>query len=103
MFAKYLKRLLTYFSGTLVFLASGFLIGWALGLIIGVFGSLMFAPHTGIETRESLKERAMEIKDKAIKAGKDTLQRTKDIAQEARQAAQEKTDELSKKYNLPID
>ncbi len=101
MIKKYFRLIITYLSGTFIFLFIGFIVGWAIGIILGVFGSMLFAPQSGAETRENIKEKAKEIKDKAVQSGKETIERTKEIAREARQAAQDKTEELTKKYRIP--
>lgn len=60
----------------------GFIVGAAVGLAIG----FLYAPRPGVETRELLKEKALEVKGKA--AG--VVEKVKETTAEAKQKAQVK-------------
>jgi gas vesicle protein len=44
---------------------SGFVIGFVAGAIVGLSIGFLFAPRPGEETREILKEKAVEVRGKA--------------------------------------
>jgi gas vesicle protein len=46
-------------------MAKGLLIGLLAGAVIGVAVGMLYAPSSGSETREMIRERAMEAKDRA--------------------------------------
>ena len=48
----------------------GFLTGLMAGALVGAAIALLYAPQTGTETRQLVKEKALEIKEKAEKAAK---------------------------------
>ena len=77
-----------------------FLIGFIIGGLTGAAVSLLMAPQTGEETREYLKERAIELRDKAADTAQTTYAqvettaggvrtRATDIASKARNTAEE--------------
>ena len=43
-----------------------FMLGAALGTAIGLILALLFAPHSGEKTRQSIKERSVILKDKML-------------------------------------
>ena len=47
---------------------TGFFQGLILRAVVGVAVALLYAPQTGTETRQLVKEKALEVKDKAPKA-----------------------------------
>lgn len=67
---------------TLGGLGIGLILGAAIGLAIG----FLYAPRPGEETREIIKEKAVEAKDKAT----DVIDKVKQTAVEAKTTAQEK-------------
>lgn len=49
---------------------SGFFAGLMMGAVVGAAIALLYAPQSGPETRQLVKEKALEIKEKAAKAAK---------------------------------
>jgi len=47
---------------------NGFFSGLMMGAVIGAAFALLYAPQSGPETRQLVKEKALEIKEKAAKA-----------------------------------
>lgn len=45
---------------------SGFRLGFVLGLVCGVAGTLLLSPKTGEETREQVKEMTIVLKERAV-------------------------------------
>lgn len=77
-----------------------FLIGFIIGGLTGAAVSLLLAPQSGEETREYLRERAIELRDKAAETAQTTYSnvestagqvrgRAGEIAQRARSSAEE--------------
>jgi gas vesicle protein len=62
----------------------GYLTAFAVGALVGAGLALLYAPHSGQETRELLARRAIDLKDKAAKA-----------VEEARDTVLEKKAELA--------
>jgi gas vesicle protein len=56
-----------------------FVMGFIVGSLSGAIVSLLLAPQTGEETRQIIKDRAIELKDK----GQSTFEETKKKAEEA--------------------
>ncbi len=56
-----------------------FLMGFVIGSLSGAIASLLLAPQTGEETRQIIKDRAIELKDKS----QGTFEETKKKAEEA--------------------
>jgi gas vesicle protein len=46
-------------------MAKGLIIGLFAGAVLGAAVGMLYAPNSGTETREMLRERAMEAKDRA--------------------------------------
>lgn len=68
-----------------------FVAGFALGALAGAVVSLLMAPQSGEETRQIIKDRAIELKDK----GDETFEETKRKAEIAYKDALAKAEELS--------
>lgn len=66
-----------------------FLIGFIIGGLTGAAVSLLMAPQTGEETREYLKERAIELRDKAADTAQTTYAQVESTADEVRTRAGE--------------
>jgi Gas vesicle protein len=75
---------------TLVFVAGG-LIGATLGVL--------FAPRSGVETREKIKERASEAREKL----RDTVETMRDKAEELAETGKEKYFDLCGKVRDSVD
>lgn len=54
-----------------------FLMGFTVGALAGAIASLLMAPQTGEETRQVIKEKAIELKEKAQKLTKKPSARLK--------------------------
>ncbi len=72
--------------------AIGFIVGAAIGLAVGI----LYAPHSGKETRAILREKAEIAKEKAEEIIEDAKEKAKVIVAEARDKATE-IKEASKK------
>lgn len=68
-----------------------FVAGFALGALAGAVVSLLMAPQSGEETRQIIKDKAIELKDK----GEETFEDTKRKAEAAYKDALAKAEELS--------
>jgi len=69
-----------------------FLMGFTVGALAGAIVSLLMAPQTGEETRQVIKEKAIELKEK----GAETYEETNHRAEIAYKDALAKADELAK-------
>ena len=69
-----------------------FLMGFTVGALAGAIVSLLMAPQSGEETRQVIKEKAIELKD----LGTETYGETKQKAEVAYKDALAKAEELSK-------
>jgi gas vesicle protein len=77
-----------------------FLIGFVIGGLTGAITALLLAPQSGEETREVIKERAIELRDKASetvnttyaeaeKAANEALRRAEELLEKAKKSAEE--------------
>jgi gas vesicle protein len=73
---------------------SEFVIGFIVGGLIGAGLALLFAPQTGEETREMLKDKFLELKEKAEKIPETIKKETQGFVQKGKEAYQEKKVEL---------
>ena len=64
-----------------------FLLGFIIGGLTGAAVSLLMAPQTGEETREILKDRAIELRDKASETAQTAAQQVSSTASEVRSRA----------------
>lgn len=64
-----------------------FLIGFIIGGLTGAAVSLIMAPQSGEETREFLKERAIELRDKASETAQSTAEQVGSRASDVRARA----------------
>lgn len=71
-----------------------FLIGFVVGGLIGAGIGLLFAPQSGEETREILKDKFLELKEKAEKIPETIKKETQQIIQKGKEAFEEKKAEL---------
>ncbi len=67
-----------------------FVMGFVVGALSGAIASLLMAPQTGDETRQLIKDKAIELKEK----GGVTFEETKKKAEEAYKEALTKAQEL---------
>ena len=68
---------------------SGFFVGFIAGVTIGLVAGFLYAPHSGEETRELLKEKSETVRKKAD----EVAEKVKEAAETARKKAQEKVEE----------
>ncbi|HEY6040693.1 MAG TPA: YtxH domain-containing protein [Anaerolineae bacterium] len=66
-----------------------FLAGFLLGGIVGAAAALLFAPASGEETRETLRERGIELKSRANEMTADSQKRAAELTEQARKRATE--------------
>ena len=64
-----------------------FLIGFIIGGLTGAAVSLLLAPQSGEETREYLRERAIELRDKAADTAQNTVEQVGSTAGQIRDRA----------------
>jgi len=60
-----------------------FLVGFFVGSITGAVVSLLLAPQSGEETRNVIKEKAIELKDKTTVVAEDTYHKAEKVAADA--------------------
>lgn len=73
------------------------LIGFGAGAVVGSVTALLFAPQSGEETREKIKDRMTDVSDKATEIAdraKESLEEAKDRMASAYEEAVEKTTNL---------
>ncbi len=87
-----------------------FLMGFTVGALAGAIVSLLMAPQSGEETRQVLKEKAIELKEKGAETYEDTKQRAetayKDAiakADELAKVAKEKAAEISRSAKVKVE
>ena len=66
-----------------------FLVGFLVGGITGAVVALLYAPKTGVETREIIKDKAIEIKDKTVDIAGDTYRKVETVAVDTTAKAKE--------------
>jgi gas vesicle protein len=71
-------------------MAKGLIIGFLAGAVIGGAVGILYAPKPGAETREMLKDQALEAKDKAMEV-KDRVIEAKDKTIEMLDQVKERT------------
>jgi gas vesicle protein len=69
-----------------------FLIGFVVGGLTGAAVSLLMAPQSGDDTREFLRERAIELRDKASETAQVTAEQVNTTAEQVRVRATELAD-----------
>ncbi len=60
-----------------------FVMGFTVGALAGAIASLLLAPQTGEETRQVIKEKAIELKDKSAESYEETKRRAEVAYQDA--------------------
>lgn len=71
-----------------------FFIGFIAGGLIGAGIGLLFAPQSGEETREMLKDKFLELREKAEKIPEAIKKETQQLIQKGKEAFEEKKAEL---------
>ena len=66
-----------------------FLTGFLLVTVVGAAVALLFAPKSGEETRELIRERGIELKGRAAELTEESRRRAEELAAEARKRAEE--------------
>ncbi len=67
--------------------SGSFVVGFVIGAVTGVVLGLLFAPRSGEETREILKEKARDIKEQVTEATKRVRGAVADVAKRAQEKA----------------
>jgi gas vesicle protein len=87
-----------------------FLMGFVIGSLSGAIASLLLAPQTGEETRQIIKDRAIELKDKSQETFEETKRKAEEAykeiltkAQELGTTAAEKVSETVKKARKTVE
>ncbi len=65
-----------------------FVVGLAVGALLGAAAALLFAPQSGEETRAQIQQRGIELRDQASAAYEDARHKVEETAQEARTRAE---------------
>lgn len=65
-----------------------FVLGMLVGAAVGAAVAILYAPQSGPETREFLKEKAGEVKDRTVAAVDSTKAKAKDVAGDVASGAQ---------------
>lgn len=73
-----------------------FVLGFTVGALAGAVTSLLLAPQSGEDTRQFIKDKAIELKDKAADSYEDTKLKAEKAYEEAKIKAEELV-ELTKK------
>ena len=74
-----------------------FLVGFIVGGLTGAVVSLLFAPHSGEETRALIKDKSIELRDKASVSAEQAIAKAEAAAAEARARADELAKQLKAK------
>jgi gas vesicle protein len=77
----------------------GFALGLLVGAAIGVVGAMLFAPKSGVETRQQLKDLADQQKDKLKNQWEETKAKAADVAG----AAKEKLNSIAGQTKDSVD
>lgn len=80
---------------------AGWVMGFIAGAAIGLGAGLLFAPKPGRETREMLKEKAMQVRDVATGAAEKVKQGAQQVGQVATQTAQGVQEEVQRGMQQP--
>ena len=68
------------------------LVGFGAGTVVGAVTALLYAPQSGLETREKIKDRVSDISEKAT-----------DIIDQSREAIDEAKDRMADAYEEAVD
>ncbi|MCA9391960.1 YtxH domain-containing protein [candidate division WWE3 bacterium] len=81
----------------------GFVVGAAIGALLGVAGGILFAPKKGEETRKELKDKFDEYSDMAGTKVQEIQQKGKDVADSAVKAGNDLKDKADAKLGEMTD
>lgn len=74
-----------------------FLAGFFVGALAGVASALLFAPQSGEETREQIKQKGIELSDRATQMADEARVKAEQAMNDARVKIEEATVELQKR------
>ncbi len=74
--------------------SGGFLTGLLLGGLVTAGAVLLFAPHSGEETRASIRREGVELRDRTAKKVEGAVAQVRDKAHEITDGVRDKADEL---------
>lgn len=80
---------------------AGWVMGFIAGAAIGVGAGLLFAPKPGKETREMLKEKAIQVKDVATGAAEKVKVGAQQVGHDVSQTAQGVQEEVQRGMQQP--
>ena len=66
-----------------------FMMGTVLGGLVGAGIALLYAPQSGENTRQVIKEKSIELKDKAIETGDELRHKAEDVSARAMERIEE--------------
>ena len=71
--------------------------GFLVGSVIGAATALLFAPHSGEETRSEIRDKAIELRDQATETARDTVSQVKTRASDVKDNVLGKVGELKER------
>jgi gas vesicle protein len=75
---------------------AGFFSGLLLGGLAGAITALLFAPHSGEETRQQLQQRARDLSDQTTSMAEDAIKQVRTKTDQVKTTVSEKAKELKK-------
>jgi len=77
----------------------GFVVGAALGALVGAIGGILYAPKKGEETRKELKGKIGEYGEKVSSTVQDLGEKGKEMTREAKELGAELKEKASSSFN----